>query len=945
MYLVSQFQRMNKNRLFLIDGFALIYRSYFAFINNPRIHSSGRNTSTEFGFTNTLLDLIQKQKPSHLAVVFDPREESSERSTVFTEYKANRQEMPEDIRNSLPNIERIIQAFNIPLLVKEGYEADDVIGTIAIKAPKDSFDVFIMSPDKDLSQMVAPGIFWYRPGRMGNPDEIFDEQKVCEKFQVSNPKQVIDLLGLMGDAVDNIPGIPGVGEKTAQKFIAEFGSVEALLANTDKLKGKMKEKVEAGAELALLSKQLATVITDVPVEFDPAALELTPPNEEELRGIFAELEFRNLNKRVFGDTIQAGATPTAPTPKAPKNPDQGSLFDLDNNPAENAVAISNFKSYNPETQNYICVDSEDKWNLLIAEIEREKCLSIDTETTGLDALTAELVGISISVIKNTGYFIPCPPTMEETLPIIERLKPYLTSPDYLKIGQNIKYDYSIFLKYNVELAGPTFDTMLAHYILEPDLRHNMDYLSETYLGYSPISIETLIGKKGKNQLSMRDVDIDKITPYACEDADVTLQLKEYFEPQLKNTPLNTPFQSIEMPLMPVLAKMEQEGIKIDEQNLADFSALLGNEINQLEKEIIELAGTPFNIASPKQLGDILFGVLNLDPKAKKTKTGQYSTNEEVLSKLAGKHPIIDKILAYREAQKLKSTYVDALPALIHPRTGRVHTSFMQAVASTGRLSSQNPNLQNIPIRTSKGREIRKAFIPRNEEYTLLSADYSQVELRIIAALSGEQNMIQDFKNGLDIHTATAARLYHISPEEVTREMRSNAKTVNFGIIYGISAFGLSQRVGISRTEAAEIIQNYFTSYPRIKGFMDEQIQQAREEGFVSTVSGRRRYLSDINSANATVRGFAERNAINAPIQGSAADIIKLAMISIQAEMEKRQLKSKMVLQVHDELVFDVFKPELEEMSTLVKEHMENAWKLDVPLLVETGTGANWLDAH
>lgn len=936
---------MSKNRLFLIDGFAIIYRSYFAFINNPRIHSSGRNTSTEFGFTNTLLDLIQKQKPTHLAVVFDPREESSERSTVFADYKANRQEMPEDIRNAIPNVERIIKAFNIPLLVKEGFEADDVIGTISVLAPKDEFDVYIMSPDKDLSQMVAPGIYWYRPGRMGNPDEIFDEQKVCEKFQVSNPKQVIDLLGLMGDSADNIPGIPGVGEKTAQKFIAEFGSVENLLANAHTLKGKMKEKVEAGAELAILSKQLATVITDVPVEFDAVALKLDPPNETELRELFAELEFRNMNKRVFGDSIQAGAAPAAPTPKAPKNPDQGSLFDLNNEPEQEAVAISPFKSYSPDIQKYLAVNSDEIWQKLFSEIEKEKSFCIDTETTGLDPLSAELVGISISVYENTGYYIPCSTNQEELAGILNKLKPYLIGSNYTKIGQNIKYDYSIFAKYGIELQGPMFDTMLAHYILEPDLRHNMDFLSETYLGYSPISIETLIGKKGKNQLNMRDVELDKITAYAVEDSDVTLQLKNYFEAQLKNTPLITPFQDIEMPLMPVLAKIEKEGVKIDEKNLSDFSTLLGNEIQTLEKEILELAGQPFNIASPKQLGDILFGFLNLDPKAKKTKTGQYSTNEEVLAKLAGKHPIIDKILAFREAQKLKSTYVDALPALIHPLTGRVHTSFMQAVASTGRLSSQNPNLQNIPIRTAKGREIRKAFIPRNEEYTLLSADYSQVELRIIAALSGEQNMIDDFKNGLDIHTATAARLYHINAEEVTREMRSNAKTVNFGIIYGISAFGLSQRVNISRTEAAEIIQNYWKSYPRIKEFMDEQIQLAREEGFVSTISGRRRYLRDINSANATVRGFAERNAINAPIQGSAADIIKIAMIAIQKEIENRNYKSRMILQVHDELVFDVYKPELEDMRKLVIDKMQNAWKLEVPLLVETGTGNNWLDAH
>lgn len=928
-------------KLFLLDGFALIYRSYFAFINNPRINSAGRNTSTEFGFTNTLLDLIQKQKPSHLAVVFDPREESSERTVIFSEYKANRQEMPEDIRQALPYVERIIHAFNIPLLVMEGYEADDVIGTTALQAQAQGFEVYIMSPDKDLSQMVAPGIFWYRPGRMGNPDEIFDEKKVCEKFQVSHPKQVIDLLGLMGDAVDNIPGIPGVGEKTAQKFIAEFGSIENLLQNTDKLKGKMKEKVEAGSELALLSKQLATVITDVPIEFNEKALELERPNEELLKELFAELEFRNMHKRVFGDAMQAGAKPNV-VPKTNHNPDQGSLFDLDNNPDENAVAISAFQSYSPEKQKYKLLESETDWQELEAEIKSANMFCIDTETTSLDPLSAELVGISISTRANSGYYIAT--DKENTKDILEKLKPFLCGP-YTKIGQNIKYDYAVFMEYGIEMQGPFFDTMLAHYLLEPDLRHNMDFLSETYLGYTPISIESLIGKKGKNQGNMRDVEIDKIVPYACEDADITLQLKEIFEPKLKNTPLTACFENIELPLMPVLAKMEREGVKIDEGNLGDFSNQLGAEIQQLEGEILELAGLQFNIASPKQLGDVLFGVLKLDPKAKKTKTGQYSTNEEVLSKLAGKHPIIDKILAFREAQKLKSTYVDALPALIHPKTGRIHTSFMQAVASTGRLSSQNPNLQNIPIRSEKGREIRKAFIARNEDYTLLSADYSQVELRIIASLSEEKSMIQDFKDGLDIHTATAARLYHVSTQEVTREMRSNAKTVNFGIIYGISAFGLSQRVQISRAEAAEIIDTYFKTYPGIKTYMDNQIALAKEQGFVSTISGRRRYLRDINSANHTVRGFAERNAINAPIQGSAADIIKMAMISIQSEIEKRGLKSRMVLQVHDELVFDVYKPELEEMKNLVCDRMQNAWKLEVPLLVEAGSGKNWLDAH
>lgn len=929
----------SKKKLFLLDGFALVYRSYFAFINNPRVSSSGRNTSTEFGFTNTLLDVMQKQKPTHLAVVFDPREESSERSSVFTEYKANRQEMPEDIRNALPYIERIVHAFNIPLLVMEGYEADDVIGTLALMAPKDEFDVYIMSPDKDLSQMVAPGIFWFRPGRMGNPDEVFDEQKVCEKFGVTHPKQVIDLLGLMGDAVDNIPGIPGVGEKTAQKFIQEFGSVEGLLANTHQLKGKMKEKVEAGAEMAILSKQLATVITSVPIEFHEESLQLDPPNEEALKELFAELEFRNMHKRVFGETLSATAS-VKPMAGATL-----SLFDQDNVPTEEALDIVQFASYNPETQQYIHCQTEEQWGELLTELAGQAEFCVDTETTGLDELTAELVGMSISTRKDTGWYISFPEDAEECKKILERLRPFLCGEAYTKIGQNIKYDYSVLLKYGIRLSGPMFDTMLAHYILEPDQRHNMDFLSESYLGYTPISIETLIGKKGKGQLNMRDVEYDKIVPYACEDADVTLQLKQLFAPRLVETATLSCFTDIEMPLMPVLAAMEMEGVKIDTRNLQEYSQLLATEALSLESEIIELAGTRFNIASPKQLGDVLFEILKLDPKAKKTRTGQYSTNEEVLSKLAGKHPIIDKILSYREVQKLKSTYVDALPALIHPLTGRVHTSFMQAVASTGRLSSQNPNLQNIPIRSEKGREIRKAFIARDEEHILLSADYSQVELRIIAALSGEEHMIEAFRSGTDIHTATAARLYNISSSEVTREMRSNAKTVNFGIIYGISAFGLSQRVNISRTEAAEIIESYFRSYPRIKSYMNEQIDLAREKGFVSTISGRRRYLRDINSANHTVRGFAERNAINAPIQGSAADIIKMAMIRIGNELDKRGLRSRMVLQVHDELVFDVYRPELEEMQELVRDYMQNAVKLDVPLEVETGTGVNWLDAH
>jgi len=928
----------NDKTLYLLDGFALVYRAYFAFINNPRISSTGMNTSAAFGFTNTLLDVIHKRKPTHMAVVFDPREEKSARNETFLDYKANRQEMPEDIRNALPYIERIIDAFNIPLLVCEGYEADDVIGTMAQHASKEGFKTYIMSPDKDLSQLVTENIFWHRPGRMGNPDEIMGVEEVCRKFDVENPLQVIDLLGLMGDAVDNIPGIPGVGEKTAQKFIKEFGSVEGLLANTDKLKGKMKEKVEAGAEMALMSKLLATVILDAPCVWNEKSLELEAPDRDKVESLFAELEFRNMNKRVFGEDLSSGVAAPAAIKKS--NPSQFDMFAE----VDEEVEVTSFKTINDVPTNYQTIDTEESMKALAARMLAED-FCFDTETTSTDALSAAIVGLSVSFVPGEAFYVPFPENGTEAVNQLQIFKPAFLSQERIKTGQNVKYDISILANYGVHVSEPLFDTMLAHYLIEPDMRHGMDFLAETYLHYSPVSIETLIGKKGKGQGNMRDVAVEKVAPYACEDADITLQLRQILEPKLAETETRGVFDTVEMPLVPVLSSIEREGIRVDTDVLKELSGRFLEQAQEAERAIFESAGMEFNIASPKQLGEVLFDRLKLDPKAKKTKTGQYSTNEETLSKLAGKHEVIEHILAYRELQKLKGTYVDALPLLIHPNTGRIHTDFNQAVAATGRLSSTNPNLQNIPIRTEKGREIRSAFVPRNEEFTLLSADYSQVELRIIAALSEETNMIEAFRSKTDIHTATAARLYGIETSEVTREQRSAAKTVNFGIIYGISAFGLSQRVKISRSEAAEIIESYFRSYPNIKKYMADSVNYAREYGFVKTITGRRRYLKDITSANFTVRGFAERNAINAPIQGSAADIIKKAMIAIFNEMEKSGMKSKMILQVHDELVFDCHLTEVDELKALVRDKMENAVQLAVPLEVEMSTGANWLEAH
>jgi DNA polymerase-1 len=936
-------------KLFLLDAFALIYRAYFAFSNNPRINSKGLNTSAMFGFTNTLLDVINKEKPSHLAVVFDTSEPTV-RHIEFEAYKAHREEMPEDLSKSIPYIMQIIEAFNIPIIFSHGYEADDVIGTLAVKAEAQGYTTFMMTPDKDYGQLVSDKIFVYKPARMGNGVEILGPKEVCEKYGIRNPKELIDILGLWGDKVDNIPGIPGFGEKTAMELIKEYGSIENLIANADQLKGSKQEKVKTYADQALLSKKLATIIIDVPIELDEKSLEMEEPDAEKIKAVFGELEFRNLLKKVLGEEP---GSPT-PTPSSSSSSGQMDLFGApieQNTPSsKNTSELSeenhqNYKTLAETPHSYKVVESEAEWKELFEAIDAVDTFCFDSETTSTNELEAELVGLAISVKKGEGYYIACPAERKTCLVLLEKLKPVFNQTEKTLVGQNIKYDLMVLANYGIELKNKLFDTMLAHYLLQPDMRHGMDVLAETYLGYSPVSITTLIGKKGKDQGSMRDVELNAIKEYAVEDADITLQLKEVFAPQMAESSTQKLFDEIEMPLVPVLADMEREGINLDTEALREFSKELESEVVKIEQEIYDLAGLKFNIASPAQLGKILFEHLKIDDKAKKTATKQYSTAEDVLVKLAHKHPIVNKVLEFRGLVKLKNTYVDTLPTLINAETKRIHTSYNQAVASTGRLSSNNPNLQNIPIRTERGKEVRKAFVPRNSDYTLLSADYSQIELRIIAALSQEKSMIEDFKNGTDIHTSTAAKVYGIPVEEVTKEQRSHAKMVNFGIIYGISAFGLAERLNISRSDAKSIIDNYFMKYPGIKQYMDESIEKAREKGYVETILGRRRYLRDINSANQTVRGFAERNAINAPIQGSAADMIKIAMIRVHAELKKREMKSKLLLQVHDELVFDAYKPELEELTVLVKECMQNALPLDVPIVAETGYGKNWLEAH
>ena len=935
-----------ENRLFLLDAMALIYRAYFALNKNPRINSKGLNTSAILGFANTLVDILKNEKPKYIGVAFDSFAPTL-RETEFAAYKAQRESMPEDIATSLPYIRRLIEGFNIPILEMPGYEADDIIGTLAMKASQKDFTTFMVTSDKDFGQLVSDKIFVYKPPRFGNQAEILGVKEVCNRYQIERPEQLIDILGLWGDASDNIPGIPGVGEKRAIEFIQQYGSVENLLANTDKLQGKMRQNVEAFAEQGLLSKKLATIMLDVPVEFEVDRLILDEPHEEDLKQLFNELEFRTFAKRIFPDLPEQQADQKADTQAAQAG--HGDLFS-GLTAAENGTPSLGMESLHKSTfkdikTQYQLVDTADKRKALVERLKKAKTFCFDTETTGLDPNNAELVGISFCFKPKEAFFVIMPDNYQATLEVVREFKPFLEDPAISKTGQNLKYDIAILKWYEVEVKGKLFDTMLAHYLVEPDMRHNMDYLAETYLDYKTIHIDELIGKKGKEQLTMRSVMPDLITDYACEDADITLQLREKFEPILDLSGLRKVFDDIEIPLVPVLTSMEAEGVMLDTGALKDYSVQLGKEIVEVEKQIFDLAGQKFNISSPKQLGEILFDKLHITDKPSRTATKQYSTGEEILVKLLFRHPIVQLILDYRSLTKLKSTYVDTLPGLISPRDRRIHTSYNQAVAATGRLSSNNPNLQNIPIRTERGREIRKAFVPRAKDYTLLSADYSQIELRIIAELSEDPNMLEAFRNGLDIHTATASRVYGLPLNEVTSEMRRKAKMVNFGIIYGISAFGLSERLNIPRREAADIIDAYFRQYSGIKQYMDKTIAFAREHGYVETIMGRRRQIRDINSGNAVVRGFAERNAINAPIQGSSADMIKIAMIRIYDEFNRLGLKSKMILQVHDELVFDVHRPELETVEPIVREIMQQAIPMSVPILVEINTGENWLEAH
>jgi DNA polymerase-1 len=959
---------MSNGKIFLLDGMALIYRAFFAFIQNPRITSTGLNASAMMGFTNTLLDVIKKQKPTHLAVVFDTSA-PTQRHIQFEAYKAQREEMPEDLRKSIPYVFRIIEGFNIPVITMDGYEADDIIGTLAWKAGDLGYDVFMMTPDKDFGQLVRENVKIYKPARMGNSDEILGVEEILKKWEITDPKQVIDILGLWGDASDNIPGVPGVGEKTAKKLIQEYGSMEAILENTDKLKGKMQENFRTYAEQAKVSKWLATIDTQVPIELDLVALEMEPINEPALREIFEELEFRTLMRRVLGEggsssggvsgaensevggsgAVDLFGNPVAsasPRKVKPQPSNQTSLFDaaVDAEEDEEGGSTVVYKTIQEVPHEYHIADSVSSIETLLAELNAATEFCFDTETTDVESLHAELVGLSFSTAPHKGWYVPVPADRNEATALVQKFASVLGSYK-LKIAQNIKYDITVLQNYGVTVVGPMFDTMLAHYLLEPDQRHNMQLLSEKFLGYTPISIESLIGKKGKSQGSMRDVELSVIAEYATEDSDVTFQLYQILKPALEDRGLLGLLMDVEMPLVTVLEAMERQGVRVDVDFLKDYSNQLLEQVRGVQASIFESAGGVFNIASAQQVGTILFDKLKLSDKPKKTKTGQYQTDEETLNALLGKHPIVQHILDFRALQKLKSTYVDALPLLVDEKTGRVHTHFNQAVAATGRLSSQNPNLQNIPIRTELGREIRKAFVSKGPETVLLSCDYSQIELRIIAHMSGDAGMQEAFKQGIDIHTATAAKVWGVNIEDVDKEMRRKAKTVNFGIIYGISAFGLSQRVGISRGEAKEIIDNYFKQFGGIKEYMDSTVNKAREQGYVETILGRRRYMRDILSANAVMRGFAERNAINAPIQGSAADMIKLAMIQIHDWLNAENLKTRMILQVHDELLFDVPADELAYVEPKIKTLMEGAMTLDVPVLVESGKGNNWLEAH
>lgn len=943
----------SQKRLFLLDAYALIFRGYYAFIKNPRINSKGMDTSAIMGFMNSLLDVIRREKPDHLAVAFD-KGGSALRNEIFPEYKANRDVTPEAIKIAVPYICELLKAMHIPIIEVAGFEADDLIGTIAKQAEKQNYKVFMVTPDKDFAQLVSENIFMYKPARMGNGIEIWGVPEVLAKFEIERPEQVIDFLGMMGDAADNIPGLPGVGEVTAKKFLKEFGTMENLLANTDKLKGKMKENIETNKEKGLLSKTLATILLDCPVTFDENDYELTRPDIEKTDAIFQELEFRRMAEQFDNLFKTGGAQTTETTPDAklykkaqPKNEDQFDLFgagDTAENPE--AVRTSFYTTLENTPHSYQAIEGDLGIKLLLQNLQKQTAVCFDTETTGLDALHAELVGISFSYEKGKGLYVPFPENQEEAKALITKFIPFFENENIEKIGQNLKYDLKILSNYGVTVKGKLFDTMIAHYLINPDMRHNMDILAETYLKYSPKPIEDLIGKKGKNQISMRDVALEEIKEYAAEDADVTLQLKEIFTTELDKTETKKLFDEIEIPLVSVLAAMETEGIRLDVEFLKAMSKEMDVEIKTLEQNIYETAGEKFNLASPKQLGDILFDKMKIGgAKQKKTKTGQYATGEEVLTYLANDNPIVKEILDWRQMVKLQSTYILALPEQVDKKTQRVHTDYMQTVAATGRLSSNNPNLQNIPIRTERGRQIRKAFVARDENHTLISADYSQIELRIIAALSGEENMIKAFQNGEDIHKATAAKVFDVPLDEVSREQRSNAKTVNFGIIYGVSAFGLSNQTSLSRSESAALIEAYYKTYPKLRSYISEQIEFAREKGYVQTILGRRRYLKDINSANAVVRSAAERNAVNAPIQGSAADVIKIAMINIHKKLKEENWKSKMLLQVHDELVFDVHNDELEKIQPMIKHEMENAFIMAVPLEVELGLGKDWLEAH
>lgn len=921
-------------KLFLLDAYALIYRAYYALIKSPRINSKGFNTSAILGFVNTLEDVLKKENPTHIGIAFDPAGPTF-RHEAYPEYKAQREETPEVIRLSVPIIKDIIRAYRIPILEVPGYEADDVIGTLATEAGKRGITTYMMTPDKDYGQLVGENVFMYRPRHNDKAFEVMGVEEVKNKYAIQSPLQVIDLLGLMGDASDNIPGCPGVGEKTAQKLIAQFGNIENLLAHTDQLKGALRTKVEENRKQIEFSRFLATIKTDVPLPLDMDALKRESPDEEELRKIFQELEFRTLLERIFKEKPKE--TPAA-------TPGQGDLFGFFTPETTSEPEKTNLATLHTLNYNYQLVDNEEKLSQLLQNIVTQSVLSLDTETTSTDPIRAELVGMSFSYAENQAFYVPVPADRSEAQKIVDRFRPVFENREIMKVGQNIKYDMLVLANYGVQLQGPLFDTMVAHYVLQPELRHNMDYLAEIYLNYQTIHIEELIGPKGKNQGNMRDLPPASVYEYACEDADVTLKLKNKLEKELDENNVRKLFEEIEMPLIPVLAYMERNGVRIDTEALKETSRHFTLRMKQIEEEVYQLAGTEFNIASPKQVGEVLFDRLKIVEKAKKTKTGQYVTSEEVLESLRGKHEVVGKILEHRGLKKLLGTYIDALPQLINPETGRIHTSFNQTVTATGRLSSSNPNLQNIPIRNEDGKEIRKAFIP-DDGCIFFSADYSQIELRIMAHLSGDPHMIEAFQKGQDIHAATASKIYKVPLEEVTREQRSKAKTANFGIIYGISVFGLAERLNVDRKEAKELIDGYFENYPHVKEYMDESIRIARERGYIETIFKRKRYLPDINSRNAVVRGYAERNAINAPIQGSAADIIKVAMVRIYQRFLKERIQSKMILQVHDELNFSVLPEEQEKVKQIVIEEMESAYKMKAPLLADSGWGQNWLEAH